>query len=58
MLATRFGVAAIDAVHDGSFGQMVALRGGAIELVSLQEATARLKPVGRELLDVAYTFFA
>ena len=58
VLATRFGVAAIDAVHDGSFGQMVALRGGAIELVPLQEATARLKPVGRELLDVAHTFFA
>ena len=37
---------------------MVALRGGAIELVSLQEATVRLKPVGRELLDVAHTFFA
>ena len=58
VLATRFGVAAIDAVHDDGFGQMVALRGGAIELVSLQEATARLKPVSRELLDVAHTFFA
>ncbi|MXW99681.1 MAG: ATP-dependent 6-phosphofructokinase [Acidimicrobiaceae bacterium] len=58
VLATRFGVAAIDAVHDEHFGQMVALRGGAIELVSLQEATARLKPVNRELLDVAHTFFA
>ena len=58
VLATRFGVAAIDAVHDGDFGQMVALQGGAIELVSLQEATARLKPVSRDLLDVANTFFA
>jgi len=58
VLATRFGVAAIDAVHDGRFGQMVALRGGAIELVSLREATARPKPVGTELLDVAHTFFA
>ena len=58
VLATRFGVAAIDAVHDGAFGHMVALRGDAIELVSLQEATARLKPVGRDLLDVAHTFFA
>ncbi len=58
VLATRFGVAAIDAVHDEHFGQMVALRGGAIELVPLQEATARLKPVNRELLDVAHTFFA
>ena len=26
VLATRFGIAAIDAVHDGAFGQMVALR--------------------------------
>ncbi len=58
VLATRFGVAAIEAVHEGNFGQMVALRGGAIELVPLQEATARLKPVSRELLNVAHTFFA
>ena len=28
VLSTRFGVAAIDAVHDGAFGQMVALQGG------------------------------
>ena len=27
VLATRFGIAAIDAVHDGDFGTMVALRG-------------------------------
>src|SRR6266496_5783259 len=27
VLATRFGLAAIDAAHDGAFGQMVALRG-------------------------------
>ena len=58
VLATRFGIAAIDAVHDGDFGQMVALRGGEIELVPLLEATARLKPVSRDLLDVAHTFFA
>lgn len=58
VLATRFGVAAIDAVHEGNLGQMVALRGGAIELVSLQQATARLKPVSPDLLDVAHTFFA
>ena len=58
VLATRFGVAAIDAVHAGDFGQMVALRGGAIELVSLEEATSRLKPVSGDLLDVAHTFFS
>jgi len=58
VLATRFGVAAIDAVHDGAFGQMVALREGAIVRVSLRDATARLKPVGPEMLDVAHTFFS
>ena len=58
VLATRFGVAAIDAVHDGVFGHMVALRGDAIDLVPLHQATARLKPVSRDLLDVAHTFFA
>ena len=58
VLATRFGVAAIDAVHNSAFGQMVALRDGTIERVSLRDATARLKPVSRDLLDVAHTFFA
>ena len=58
VLATRFGVAAIDAVHAGAYGQMVSLRGGAIELVSLEDATASLKPVSAELLEVARTFFA
>lgn len=58
VLATRFGVAAIDAVHDEAFGQMVAVDGGAIRLVTLAEATAHVKPVGRDLLDVAHTFFA
>ena len=38
VLATRFGVAAIDAVHDGAFGQMVALRAGEIVRVPLAEA--------------------
>ncbi len=58
VLATRFGVAAIDAAHDGNFGQMVALRSGAIELVPLKEATMNLKPVSPELLEVAHAFFA
>lgn len=58
VLATRFGVAAIDAVHEGAWGTMVALHSGAIELVTLREATAHLKPVSSELLDVAQTFFA
>ena len=34
VLATRFGLHAIDAVHDGRWGTMVALRGTEIELVA------------------------
>ena len=41
VLATRFGLHAIDAVHDGDFGKMVALRGTDIVRVPLVEATAR-----------------
>lgn len=38
VLATRFGVAAIEAVHDGAFGTMVALQGGEIVRVPLTES--------------------
>jgi 6-phosphofructokinase 1 len=48
VLATRFGLGAIDAVHEGDFGQMVALRGTDIVRVPLAEATAELKTVPLE----------
>jgi ATP-dependent phosphofructokinase / diphosphate-dependent phosphofructokinase len=57
VLATRFGIAAIDAVHDSDFGKMVALRAGDIVRVPLGEATAELKLVDPEVYDVAKTFF-
>jgi len=57
VLATRFGLAAIDAVHDEAFGQMVALRGGGIVRVPLGEAVGELKTVDRELFDIAEVFF-
>lgn len=58
VLATRFGIAAIDAVHDGKFGHMVALRGNEVVAVPLDEAVAELKTVGPELFDeVARPFF-
>jgi phosphofructokinase-like protein len=57
VLATRFGIAAIDAVHDTAFGTMVALRGERIERVVLGEALRELKTVDPELLDVAGVFF-
>ena len=57
VLATRFGVAAIDAVHDGAFGEMVALQAGSIVRVPLEAAVGELKTVDRELVDVAEVFF-
>src|SRR5689334_19589834 len=45
VLSTRFGIAAIDAVHDNAFGQMVALRCGSVVRVPLVEATDELKLV-------------
>jgi 6-phosphofructokinase 1 len=57
VLSTRFGIAAIDAVHDGAFGTMVALRSDRVERVPLAEGTAELKTVAPELVDIAEVFF-
>lgn len=58
VLATRFGVAAIDAVHDEDWGKMVALVDGEIERVPLSVAVGTLKVVDPALYDVAKVFFA
>ncbi|MGF1600146.1 MAG: 6-phosphofructokinase [Acidimicrobiales bacterium] len=58
VLSTRFGVAAIDAVHDGAWGQMVALQANTIVRVPLVDAVAGIKPVSGELWAVANEFFA
>ena len=58
ILATRFGIAAIDAVHDGAFGQMVALQAAKIVRVALADAVGELKTVDRDLYHgVAEVFF-
>ena len=56
ILATRFGLAAIDAAHDGDFGTMVALRGTDIVRVPLADAVRELKTVPSALLDEAAVF--
>ncbi len=58
VLSTRFGVAAIDAVHDEKWGSMVALAGDEIVTVRLEDAVAELKQVSPELWDTAKQFFA
>ena len=56
-LATRFGLHAIHAVHDGDFGKMVALRGTEIVRVPLDEGTSELKVVAPSPYDEAEVFF-
>jgi 6-phosphofructokinase 1 len=57
VLATRFGLHAIDAVNEGRWGTMAALRGTDIKLVELTEATAELKTVPEELYAESEVFF-
>jgi ATP-dependent phosphofructokinase / diphosphate-dependent phosphofructokinase len=56
-LATRFGLHAIDAVHEGTFGVMTALHGTQIDLVPLKDAVAELKTVPESLYAEAEVFF-
>ncbi|MBA2608927.1 MAG: ATP-dependent 6-phosphofructokinase [Actinobacteria bacterium] len=58
VLATRFGVAAVEAVHDGSYGTMVALQASQIVRVPLAEAVGELKTVDPSLLEIADLFSA
>jgi phosphofructokinase-like protein len=57
VLATRFGVAAVEAVDAAAWGQMVALACGEIVRVPLEDAVGSLKTVGPELYEVATNFF-
>lgn len=57
ILATKFGVAAVDAVHEGATGEMVALQCGEIVRVPLAEAVGTLKTVDPALYDLATVFF-
>jgi ATP-dependent phosphofructokinase / diphosphate-dependent phosphofructokinase len=57
VLATRFGLHAIDAVDAGEWGKMTALRGTDIQLAQLSDATAELKTVPKELYEEAEVFF-
>ncbi|MFE7236960.1 6-phosphofructokinase [Streptomyces sp. NPDC057582] len=56
-LATRFGLHAIEAVRDGDYGVMVALRGTDIVRVPIADATARLKTVDPALYAEVGVFF-
>jgi phosphofructokinase-like protein len=53
VLASRYGIGAIDLVHHGKWGQMVAMKGNHITSVPLTEALAKNRTVDDELIGVA-----
>jgi len=57
VLATRFGVKAVELVLGNEFGKMVALKGNDIVGVSLEEAVGTLKTVDMKLYEMAKIFF-
>ena len=57
ILATRYGVAAIDAVNDGAYGVMVALTGKDITRVPLAELEKGIKTIDEEFYTMTKTFW-
>jgi phosphofructokinase-like protein len=57
ILATRFGIAAIDLVHEGKFGRMIAIQGNKIVSVPLKDVVGKRKTVDLELYEIANVFF-
>ncbi|MET0725310.1 MAG: 6-phosphofructokinase [Leifsonia sp.] len=57
VLATRLGMAAVDAVYDRAWGEMVTLRGTDIRRVAIREATGALNTVPQSRYDEARILF-
>jgi len=58
ILATRFGIRAVDLALDGPHGVMVAVSGGSLVLRPLQEVAGRLKQVDPALVQIARAIVA
>ena len=57
-LSTRYGIAAIDAVHNGDWGKMAVLRGTDVTMIPLTETVGKTRYVDLHLYhDVAEVFF-
>jgi 6-phosphofructokinase 1 len=56
ILATRLGVAAVQAVKDGEFGMMVCLRNNVLTRVPLSEILGKMKGVDEETITLAKDF--
>jgi len=57
VLATRFGVHAVELVLRGEFGRMVALKGTTVASVPLEEIADKYRPIDEEIYRTAQTFF-
>ena len=57
VLASRYGIAAIDLVDEGKFGLMVALQGNKIVSVPLKDVVGKRKKVDMKLYEIAKVFF-
>jgi len=57
VLGTRYGVKAVDLLHEGKYGSMVCLKGNKIEDIPLKDAMTKLKFVDPELIQTAEIFY-
>src|SRR6266700_2910897 len=57
VLATRYGLGAIDMVHRGEFGCMAALRSNKIVSISLREAISKNRVVDNEMIQIVDGLF-
>jgi len=57
ILATRFGIGAIDLIHNEKFGHMIAIEGNKIVSLPLKDVIGKRKTVDLELYDIASVFF-
>lgn len=57
VLGTRYGVKAVDLIHEGKFGSLVSLKGNRITQLPLGKAMRKLKFVDPELIRTAKIFY-
>ena len=57
ILATRLGVAAVDLLHEGKFGNMVCMREGIITAIPMDKALKEQKPMDTELYELSKLFY-
>lgn len=57
LLATRFGVKAVELAIDEEFGKMTAMKGDEVVPVPLEDALSQQKPIEPEMLELANIFY-